>query len=151
MSLLRLKLVIKFNNYHSNSTSKHVLKKVKFKNSQMEPITKFDVKEKHRLKKGKLKNHQTEFLTKFDVKENTDNVPSSGSSHKRITTKDYRKMDKYKDSHMKSPIRSYMKKDTYNVPGSISNTKGLLRHKPVIQFDNSHKTSTSQDQLKVVE
>ena len=65
--------------------------------------------------------------------------------------KDYLKVDKYEYSHMKSPIRSYMKKDAYNVPSSISNTKGLLRHKPVIQFDNSHKTSTYQDQLKVVE
>ena len=52
---------------------------------------------------------------------------------------------------MKSPIRSYMKKGTYDVPGSISHTKSLLRHKPVLKFGNSHKTSTSQDQLKMVE
>jgi hypothetical protein len=75
----------------------------------------------------------------------------NGNSHRLSTPKDHLKMDKYKDSHMKSSIRSHIKKDTYDVPGSISHTKSLLRHKPVIKFRNSHKTSTPQDQLKMVE
>jgi hypothetical protein len=61
------------------------------------------------------------------------------------------KMDKYKDSHMKSSIRSNMKKDTYNVHGNVSHTNSLLRHESVIKFGNSHKTSTPEDQLKMVE
>jgi hypothetical protein len=64
--------------------------------------------------------------------------------------KDHLKMDKYKDSHMKSSIRSHMKKDTYDVPGSISHTRSLTRHKPVIKFGNYHRTSTPQDQLNMV-
>jgi hypothetical protein len=35
--------------------------------------------------------------------------------------------------------------------GSTSHTKSLLRDKPVIKFGNSHKTSTPQDQLKMLE
>jgi hypothetical protein len=61
------------------------------------------------------------------------------------------KMDNNKESNMKSSIRSHVKKDTYNVHGNVSHTKSLLRHKHVIKFGNSHKTSTPQDQLKMVE
>jgi hypothetical protein len=74
-----------------------------------------------------------------------------GNSHRLSTPKDHLKMDKYKGSHMKSSIRSHTKKDPYNVHSSISHTTSLLSHKPVIKFGNCHKTSTPQDQLKMVE
>jgi hypothetical protein len=76
-----------------------------------------------------------------------------GNPHRLNTPKDHLKMDKYKGSHMKFSIRSHAKKDPYNVPGSISHTRSLTRHKPVIntKFGNYHKTSTPQDQLKMVE
>jgi hypothetical protein len=60
------------------------------------------------------------------------------------------KMDKHRDSHMECLTNVYMKRITYDVPGSTSHTKGLLRHLPV-KFGNCHKTSTLQDQLKMVE
>jgi hypothetical protein len=60
-------------------------------------------------------------------------------------------MVKYKDSHRKSSIRSHMEKETYNDHGNISHTKNLLRHKSPNEFGDPHKTSTSQDQLKIVE
>ena len=74
----------------------------------------------------------------------------SGNSHRLSTSKDHLKMNKHKDSHnhMEFLTKVYMKKNTYYVPGSNSHTKSLLRHKPVIKFGNSHKTSTPQDQLK---
>jgi hypothetical protein len=64
--------------------------------------------------------------------------------------KDHLKMDKYKDPHMRSSIRSHMKKDTYDVPGSISHSGSLTRHQPVIKFGNYHRPSTPQDQLNMV-
>ena len=36
-----------------------------------------------------------------------------GNSHNASTSKDHLKKGEYKDSHMESPIQSYMKKDTY--------------------------------------
>ena len=71
-------------------------------------------------------------------------VPALAASIDKIMLyKDYLKMEEYKDSHMKSPIKSYMK-DTYNVPGSISHSKRLLKHKPDIKFDNPHRRRTSR-------
>ena len=60
--------------------------------------------------------------------------------------KDHLKMDKY----MKSSIGSHMKKDTYEVHGSISHTRSLTRHKPVIKFGNYHRTSTPKDPLNMI-
>ena len=60
-------------------------------------------------------------------------------------------MNKHKVSHMEFLTKIYMKKTTYDVPGSTSHNKSFLRDKSVIKFGNSYKTSTPQDQLKMVE
>ena len=57
------------------------------------------------------------------MKQNTDDVPSSGNSHRASTSKDHLKKVEYKDSHMESPIQSCMKKDTYDVPSSDRHPK----------------------------
>jgi hypothetical protein len=69
----------------------------------------------------------------------------------KATLKSYKPVKMVKGSHMEFPTKVYMKKTTYDVPGSISHIRSLTRHKPVIKSGNSHKTSTPQDQLKVVE
>ena len=72
-------------------------------------------------------------------------VPTpSASTDKILLHVDYVQMDKHKDSPMKSPIMYFMEKYTYAVPRSTSNTKSLLRHKPVLKYGNPHKGSPSK-------
>ena len=69
-------------------------------------------------------------------------LPAPAASIDKIMLyKDYLEMDKYKGSHMKSPSKSYMKKDTDNVYSNISHPKSLIRQKSVIKFDNPHSSA----------
>jgi hypothetical protein len=68
-------------------------------------------------------------------------------------------VDKYEDSHVKPPVKSYKKQNINDVPTSGRHSKNVpsvsigpdqSSHMAKVIDDSSHKATTSQDQLKMV-